>query len=119
MFLFPIKRKGGHFMLVSQRQDNSVLFTFAKDFNEQAIFASPYVIFTFFEELLEKKKLVLIRGDILDGKLDKKETKELIKNFFMFYLNNDLYHDYVYNFNHNSTAFNYNKYAELLNISTQ
>ena len=117
MFILPIKRKGGHFMLISQKQDNSILMTFAKDFNENGIFSSPYIIFTFFEELLEKKKLVLLRGDILDYKLEKKEAKELLKNFFMFYLNGDLYHDFVYNFNHNSSLFDYAKYAQLLDIS--
>lgn len=63
--------------------------------------AAPYFILTFFEELLEKKQLVLMRGDIIDYKIDKMEGKNLYKEMIKFYLNEDLYSQFVYNFNNN------------------
>ena len=63
--------------------------------------AAPYFILTFFEELLEKKQLVLMRGDIIDYKIDKIEGKNLYKEMIKFYLNEDLYSQFVYNFNNN------------------
>lgn len=57
---------------------------------------------TFFEELKEKKDIILARGDIVNQAITRTESKDLVKNLLMFYLNNDLFDKYVYNFNQNS-----------------
>ena len=117
MFIFPVKKASGHFMLVSQYQDNSILFTYAEEYRKKGIFANPYFILTVFEELLETKKLALVRGDIIDFKMDKKDAHEITKNLLSFYLTPELYDHYVYPFNTDSGRFNYEKYCSLLNIS--
>ncbi len=58
-------------MLFTQQQENSILMTYLEDYKIQGPLAQPYFILTFFEELLAKKGLCLIRGDILDYKLVK------------------------------------------------
>jgi ATP synthase F1 complex assembly factor 1 len=116
MFMLPVKREGGHFMMISQNQDNSLLFTFLQDYKQHQIFANPYFIFTFFTELQQSKDIVLGRGDIIDQKITREEARELMKSFFMFYMTSDLYEDFVQNFNFDSSKFNYSKFCDHLNI---
>lgn len=54
-FIFPIMRNGGHFLLLSQSQDNSHLFTYLEDFKKSPETATPYFVLTMFDELLAKK----------------------------------------------------------------
>jgi ATP synthase F1 complex assembly factor 1 len=116
MFMLPIKRQGGHFMLISQSQDNSLLFTSLENYKAKQIFADPMFIFTFFEELQSTKGLVLGRGDILHGQISREEARDLIKNFFMYYLTSDLYEDFVQTFNYDSSRFDYGKFCKQLDI---
>ena len=115
--MLPVKRQGGHFFLVSQLQDNSLLLTYMDEFKKKGVLATPYLIFTFFEELLETKNLALLRGDIVDHKLEKKEARDVLTDFFMFYLTPDLYDKYVYSFNGDPESFDYRKYCSVLDIS--
>ena len=116
MFMLPIKRENGHFMLVSQSQDHSLLFTSMENYKAKQIFADPMFIFTFFEELQDTKGLVLGRGDIIHAQLTRSEAGDLMKNFLMYYLTSDLYEDFVQPFNFDSTRFDYNKYCKQLDI---
>ncbi len=104
-------------MLISQYQDNSILFTYADEYRKKGIFANPYFILTVFEELLETKKLALVRGDIIDFKMEKKDAHEVTKSLLSFYLTPELYEKFVVPFNTDSTGFNYEKYCSLLNVS--
>lgn len=54
-FIFPIMRKGGHFLLVSQTLENSNMFTYLDDFKKSPETATPYFVLTLFDELLVKK----------------------------------------------------------------
>jgi ATP synthase F1 complex assembly factor 1 len=118
MFMLPIKRDGGHFMLISQTQDNSILFTSLENYKAKQIFADPIFIFTFFEELMNTKGLVLGRGDIIHGQVTRHEARDLLKTMFMYYLTPDLYEDFVQTFNFDSTRFDYKKYCKDLNIQS-
>lgn len=116
MFMLPVRREGGHFMVISQNQDNSLLFTSLEHFKSKEIFAQPMFIFTFFEELLQTKGIVLGRGDIIHNQISREEAKELMKTFFMYYLTADLYEDFVQTFNLDSSRFDYKKFCKDLNI---
>ena len=117
MFILPVKRESGHFMMISQTQDNSLLFTSLENFQRNQIFSNPYFIFTTFEELKDTKGIILGRGDIIDGHLTREEAKELMKNFLMFHMNGDLYQQYVLPFNFDSQKFDYKKFCRNLDIS--
>ena len=116
MFMFPVKKGTGHFKLISQKQENSILFTYMAEYQKKGVHAAPYVVFTFFEELLKRKHLALLRGDIIDGKLTKEEGEELLKNFLMFYLTSDLMERFVVPFNEIESKFDYLEYCRLLDI---
>jgi ATP synthase F1 complex assembly factor 1 len=54
-FIFPIRRKGGHFLLLLQSQEKSQLFTFLDDYKKAPERATPYFILTLFDEIIVKK----------------------------------------------------------------
>lgn len=91
--------------------------TFLEEFKTKRMFANPYFILTFFEELKEKKNLVLLRGDIMDMKITKEEARMVTKDLFKFYMNEELYFKYVYSFNNNQSEFNYDSFKELVGIA--
>ena len=51
------------------------LCTYLEDFKRQGTNAQPYVVFTLFTELLFKKGIVLVRGDIIGNSLSKGEAE--------------------------------------------
>lgn len=52
------------------------LCTYPEDFKRHYTNAAPYAVFTFFPELLFKKSIVLVRGDVLNNTLSKPEAEE-------------------------------------------
>jgi hypothetical protein len=47
------------------------LGTFMEDYKRRGSNAHPYVVFTFFTELLFHKGIVLVRGDVMNNSLSK------------------------------------------------
>lgn len=43
MFVLPVQREGGHFVLLSQVQDRHCLFTYLEDFKRNPATAQPYM----------------------------------------------------------------------------
>lgn len=70
-----------------------------------------------FEELMAKKNIVLVRGDIIDGKLSEREAKDVMKNFFEIYQNPDLYYDLAYKFNHQQGEFSYDFFKNKFSLN--
>ena len=52
------------------------LGTYMEDFKRKGSNAHPYVVFTFFNELLFSKGIVLLRGDIINSSLSKTEAQQ-------------------------------------------
>ena len=117
MFIYPVKRNGGHFSLVGQAQDNIILFAHLNDFKNNGILTTPMMVLVFFEELLETKNLCLARCDITDKSLSKEEASRVYSQVAMFYATSELYERFVVPFNRESSAFNYNEYTKLMDIS--
>jgi hypothetical protein len=53
------------------------LGTYLEDYKRRGSNAQPYVVFTFFTELLFHKGIVLVRGDIINNSLSKPEAERL------------------------------------------
>ena len=70
-----------------------------------------------FEELLLSKGVVLMRGDIIDFKLNKSEADYLAHNLINFYLSPEIYENFIRKFNHDSNNFDYNKYCKVFEIT--
>lgn len=50
-------------MLFAQWQDNYCIFTFLDDYRRNPSTAEPYLALTMFDDFLDRKELVLVRGD--------------------------------------------------------
>lgn len=87
MYILPVRRPGGHFMLLTQWQDNcfvnnliTQLGTYLEDFKRRGHHAQPYIVFTFFTELMFKKGITLVRSDIINSSINKSDALELWTN---------------------------------------
>lgn len=60
--------------------------------------------------------IVLMRGDIIDFKITKKEAENLMNQTFKFYTTPHLYDDYVRVFNHSPANFNYESLKQVMDI---
>ncbi len=95
-------------MLVAQNQDKSFIYTFLEDYKANPSNATPYLVVTMFDELVFKKGVGLVRGDVI-GDLSKKES-EIIFNMTRHYYTNDSYYQQVITFNREPTKFNYQEH---------
>ncbi|CAN0358130.1 unnamed protein product [Hapterophycus canaliculatus] len=64
MFILPVWRDGGHFMILSQYQDTCFLLTYLEDYKLNPGGAQPYATISMYSDLVESKDLGLIRADI-------------------------------------------------------
>lgn len=64
LFVLPVGREQGFFTLIVQFQGRQVLLTFLEDYKRNAAGAMPYLTITFFEELLARKHIALMRADV-------------------------------------------------------
>lgn len=78
MYIFPVRRDNGFFVLLSQWQDNHCIFTFLEDYKRNPSTAQPYLAITLYQELLPIKGIVLVRGDIAIQHLQKLEGERLL-----------------------------------------
>lgn len=123
MFIYPVRRSGGHFTLVGQAQDNIMvaaadqLFAHLHDFKHNSVLTTPIMILVFFEELLKSKSLVLARADVVDKSLNREEANRVFSQVLMFYGTGELYERFVLPFNRDPDNFNYSEYSKLMEIS--
>jgi ATP synthase F1 complex assembly factor 1 len=85
MFMFPVHRENGFIVLVSQFQDRHCLLTGVEAFQKLGQNAHPVCVVTFYDELMEKKKVILARGDITDPVVNKSEMIRLYEDLLFAY----------------------------------
>eukprot|EP00903_Cladosiphon_okamuranus_P012709 g11883.t1 len=84
MFILPVWRDGGHFMMLSQYQDTCFLLTYLEDYKVNPGGAQPYATISMYADLVDSKDLGLIRADITPN-LTKKEVDRLVRLLIRFY----------------------------------
>ena len=87
LFIWPVKREGGHMVILSQVQESHILFTYLEDYKRDPAGAQPYLVVTMYSDLAASKDTVLVRGDITPLALDEAESTRLVANVKEFYLN--------------------------------
>ena len=80
LFIFPVRREQGHFMLLSQFNAPSDMFvmTFLEDYKQNPAAAQPWLSVTLFGELLTSKAVGLLRVDIAPERLSKQEGEHVL-----------------------------------------
>ncbi|CDW90570.1 atp11 protein [Stylonychia lemnae] len=110
MFIFPVPKDAGYFMLLSQNQQKSFIFTYLEDFKKNPLTANPYLVLTCFDELVRTKGVALIRGDVI-GQLNKNEAKTVLEKLLNSYLIDSQF-ETIKQFNHQPQQFNYENYTQ-------
>jgi hypothetical protein len=60
-----------------RRLSTTQLGTFLEDYKRRGSNAQPYVVYTFFTELLFHKGIVLVRGDVINNSMSKPEAEKV------------------------------------------
>jgi ATP synthase F1 complex assembly factor 1 len=110
MFIFPVRREQGHFLLLSQFDVAHEMFvmTFLEDYKRNPAAAQPWLSVTLFSELLTSKAVGLLRADFAPERLVKREG-EHVMSLVRRYYGSDNY-DRVWTFNHAERHFNLDAY---------
>jgi ATP synthase F1 complex assembly factor 1 len=107
MFVLPVFKNIGFVNMVVQAQQDHVLFTSMREYKEKGAMASPYLSLSHFTDIARQKGIVLMRGEVNTGEINKGEGSELVKFLYEFYLRDDLYRQFVEVFNKQPSSFNF------------
>jgi hypothetical protein len=82
--LYPVlKGDGKFFNLVAEWQDKYCIFTWLEDYRRDPSRAEPYLSVALFDDFLDRKQVVLVRGDF-SGHLRKRDAAHIL-NLMRFY----------------------------------
>lgn len=91
------------------------LYTPLSEFQQKGVSAEPALTVAYYLELMNAKKLVLMRGEINPACLDILESQFLLNNTQIFFLD-DAKYDIVKKFHETPDTFDYNLLLEDVNI---
>lgn len=108
-FVYPVRRENGTFFcLFAQWQGRHCIFTHLDDYRRNPTLAEPYFAVTMFDDLLDRKGLVLVRGDFA-WQLTKEDGQKLLAMIEQFYL---VEPSFVETFNKRPQEFDFQRYME-------
>ncbi|KAL7455696.1 hypothetical protein ACHAWC_007230, partial [Mediolabrus comicus] len=108
-FIQPVFREEGHFMIVSQFQEPSYfLLAFLEDYKMDPALAQPLITISVFNDLAEKKDVILLRCDIINKGIEDDEGYKICQNLIKDYLD----FDSVEMFNTKPDAFNIDEFVK-------
>ena len=85
------------------------MFGYLDEFKKDPVNSQPYLIITMFDEMVHKKGLAFVRGDIVTG-FSKQESTILQDMFIDHYLKDHLF-EKVNKFNHSPNEFDFETYT--------
>lgn len=109
MFVFPVFRNNGHFVMLSQFDGLSCAFTFLDDYKKDPMTAMPWMATTMHDDLCERGKPVLVRSDYSKPHLDKLEAEYLMNALVRSYTHENMY-NMVDAFNNEQGSFDINRH---------
>lgn len=110
MFVFPIRREGGHFMLLSQFTAAQRMFvlTSLAEYQQNPAVAQPWASVHLFDDLLDTKAVALVRTEVMLERLTTEEAEHLILLLRRYY--GTKAYDKVWTFNHSEKHFDLEAY---------
>ncbi|KAL1524895.1 hypothetical protein AB1Y20_019774 [Prymnesium parvum] len=112
MFVFPIRRNEGHFMLFSQFSpaDQMFVLTYLEEYQRNPLTAQPWASIILFDELVATKGVPLMRAEVAQDRLTKKEAEHLLLLYQRYYAKESTGYDKVWMFNHANRHFDLGSY---------
>ena len=102
--LYPVlKGDGKFFNLVAEWQDKYCIFTWLEDYRRDPSRAEPYLSVALFDDLLDRKQVVLVRGDF-SGHLRKLDAAHILNLMRFYYFQEP---KWVETFNKDPAAFDF------------
>ncbi len=106
-FIYPVhKGDGKYFTLVAEWQDKFCIFTFLDDYRRNPSAAEPYLSVALYDDFLERKGLVLVRGDF-SGHLLRRDAAHVLNLMRYFYFENP---KHLEAFNRDPASFSWDSY---------
>ena len=106
-FIYPVlKGDGKFFNLVAQWVDNYCIFTYLEDYRRDPSTAEPYLSVAVYEDLVDRKQMVLVRGDF-SGHLRKRDAAHILNLMRYFYFQETRW---VEMFNKDPSAFDFTSF---------
>jgi len=92
MVIIPLKKGGGHLMMVAQFQDGeSAIVTTLEEYKQNPAMATPHMCVSVYRDLLQTKELVLVRGDYHKTMLSAEEAKGFVQTLFKCYVDTNYF----------------------------
>lgn len=112
MFVFPVRRDKGHFMLLSQftRADRMFVLTSLAEYQQSVSMAQPWASVHLFEELLTAKAIAPMRSEVVPERLTNAEAEHLLLLIRRYYGTPS--YDKVWMFNHAEKRFDLDAYLK-------
>ncbi|KAJ1624617.1 ATP11 protein-domain-containing protein [Pavlovales sp. CCMP2436] len=110
MFIAPVRRGEGFFVLAMQHKEQSLCLTFLEEFKKSPETATPWVFATLYDDLLESKGLALLRADFMPHLITKEEVAKTLSQLLTTYTS-DRY-DRIWIFNHAPKFFKVDEYLD-------
>ena len=90
-FIWPIRRDGGYFVMLSQFQDNHCLFTFLEDFKRNPGAADPWLVVSLYDEFIVEHDVSLVRGGFSPPHMTREEASRLVGLLHRYYVDDNAY----------------------------
>ena len=103
-FIWPVRRDGGYFVMLSQFQENHCLFTVLEDYKKNPATANPWLVVSLYDAFVTQHKISLVRGGFSPPHLTRSECTRLLGLMHRYYVHDNFYKT-VEDFNHRPKAF--------------
>jgi len=108
-FIVPVFREKGLFNVVVNNQRDLSLVCPQGEWQKQGDLAQPHMTMQFFTELQKSKGLVLMRSELKDQVLTRQDAFHITNTFLRYYTIPHCF-QFVEDFNHNPSQFDYHRY---------
>lgn len=110
MFIAPVRRGAGFFVLAMQFKEKSLCFTFLDDFRKSPETAMPWLFATLYDDLVPTKGLTLLRADFVPNLITKGEAAGALSQLLTMYTSDK--YDRIWIFNHAPKHFKIEDYLQ-------
>eukprot|EP01006_Ploeotia_vitrea_P058490 TRINITY_DN69534_c0_g1_i1.p1 TRINITY_DN69534_c0_g1~~TRINITY_DN69534_c0_g1_i1.p1 ORF type:complete len:242 (-),score=15.19 TRINITY_DN69534_c0_g1_i1:192-884(-) len=112
-FVIPVFREQGLFNVMINNQSEMTLVAPLGEFQKKGDQCATHMTIQFFTELLASKDMVLMRSELKDNVMDKRDATHVTNTFLRYYTLPDCY-QFVEQFNKQAHSFDFNRYLKKL-----
>lgn len=115
LFMQPVLRNPEYFFVYSHLDETNkkvVRFFPMTQKVKDPLSHEPCFLIRIFDEFETSHKIYLLRGDIIDKSLSKAEAERLMRGLIAYYVETELYEEFIVNFNQKLSKFDHQKFLD-------